>query len=101
MPFVSSRVLSGKLKASATRWQQVVNSAWNNKIEPSALGSPERFVEWLDQHDCHLVFTSSGRGSAAFAEGASPHRSTTVPRILTAEQFRKEFPGYDGHFIAW
>lgn len=103
MPFLSSDHLRDRLARSPRLWQGVVEQAQRHSLPEGAseaLASPDTFVQWLDKHECRLVASPSGRGSAAFAPGSLPPLSTTVPRILAAQDFDREFPGFSGHFVS-
>lgn len=103
MPFLSSDQLRDKLATSPRLWQRVVGQVQRHSLlgdDSDALASPDTFVQWLDHHQCHVVVSPSGRGSAAFAPGRLPPLSITVPRILAAQDFDREFPGCAGHFVS-
>lgn len=103
MPFLSSEQLRNTLARRPLLWKRVVDQMQRHPLygdDSDAFASPDTFVQWLDNHQCHLVVAPSGRGSAAFAPGSLPPLSLTVPRILAAQDFDREFPGCAGHFVS-
>lgn len=103
MPCVSSRQLCDRLEHGGLLWQRVVEQVQRHPLFDHDLVaglSPYTCVQWLDEHDYHLVVAPSGRGSAAFALGGLPPLSRTLPRILTVAQFRPECPGCQGHLLS-